>query len=877
MPSPPLSARALLGRALKLARRAVEKPKSIEIKATANAEEDRGVSRASLLQSLTSISDARKERRKAVGARINMEIIDKAISAARTGYMGPLTDLSRETIDVDPHLGSVLQKRFGAVAGLPWEVQVAEGPGVDRDKALFYAMVVRDQLRKLPNFRQNLLQLAWGLFDGRAALELKWKDATKPVIDPRFGKVSLVLGSMAWIHPRRLSFGPKRQLILTDETARASSNYGAVGFDLSEDGLRDANLWRKFCSFTPQLFGEYPEKEGLAPRCLNWSFFKRFTARDMMTLIELFGKPWRVVKVPEESSANTEDIKASLKTVDALGGAYTALLAKGTDIEVIQPGRTAGQIHKEIVAEVDNQISKLVLGQKGTTDGVEAGMNSPQANVMQAEQNLILKLDADSLSEIGERQITDPIVEVNYGAAELVHAPKFVLRSDRPVDRSTEIQRLDSALKAGLEIKKTEAYECSGFQMPDQSDAIIKIEQPRPVEPGVQPPQPRAMIIDPNEPSPTSEEQSVPDDELDNELTEVAARLIDQRLFSAIRSKTSRLVATTLCNAIAAIELSGNDPDISDLAEQPETDFGSPDDFISENRKKMFGHAGKWAADISSAIDDETRPKSIIKKVKSAVDNLDLDSYTNDLARRSLHSAALGALDSALQIGDIDADDVEATSKDRNIVSLSFATSPFKSAMESFIDRDILPKEQWKTMEDTVKRQSFTIAGVETKRMRDKIFTVLASEIEAGADLRGFKKTMLASLRDAGMIPSKTKTGALSASHIETVFRTNVLNAYNYGRKEHSKQDAVTERFPVWEIRAVRDSRTRKTHKDAHGLKLLHDDPFWEKAYPPFGFNCRCRVVPRGKKYLPDVIEGSLISGLPDEGFVSGYARRGSK
>jgi uncharacterized protein with gpF-like domain len=52
---------------------------------------------------------------------------------------------------------------------------------------------------------------------------------------------------------------------------------------------------------------------------------------------------------------------------------------------------------------------------------------------------------------------------------------------------------------------------------------------------------------------------------------------------------------------------------------------------------------------------------------------------------------------------------------------------------------------------------------------------------------------------------------------------------------------------------------------------LRADDPFWETAYVPFGFECRCRVIPRPKRYLSQVVAGSTIRDLPDKGFISGY------
>jgi hypothetical protein len=39
------------------------------------------------------------------------------------------------------------------------------------------------------------------------------------------------------------------------------------------------------------------------------------------------------------------------------------------------------------------------------------------------------------------------------------------------------------------------------------------------------------------------------------------------------------------------------------------------------------------------------------------------------------------------------------------------------------------------------------------------------------------------------------------------------------------------------------DGRTRDSHAALDGLALPHDDPVWQHAWPPNGFNCRCAVV----------------------------------
>jgi len=234
-----------------------------------------------------------------------------------------------------------------------------------------------------------------------------------------------------------------------------------------------------------------------------------------------------------------------------------------------------------------------------------------------------------------------------------------------------------------------------------------------------------------------------------------------------------------------------------------------------------------------------------------------------------LQSIALGMLDNASEIGDLDTKELSQQNENK-ILAKTFAESSFVDAIKFFLQKLIITKPRWNAMSAEVKRMSFTIAGVQNQQMLEVLHAELAKQVSEGADLRVFKKTMIDRLKSSGMIVSQPIKGVFSASHVENVFRTNVMNSYNAGRINHARQPDVMRRFPVWEISVVRDSRTRRTHAAAHGKKLLATDPFWNSAYPPFGFECRCRVKCRDKSHLKYVVAGSTIRGLPDRGFVSG-------
>lgn len=932
--------------ARQFAARAAEKLLSrvdpMAVDATSNPRVRKDTSEGNLKKNSASITkDASRDNRRNYGKYLSPDVIDMVLRQANDGLMQNLTDISRETVRVDPHLASVLMKRFFAVASLPWEVQPATGLGIDRGKALEHAVVVNAQLRRMGGLKQSIYDIAWGRYDGRCAFEIDWNLTPKPY-QTKYGTVNLSANRLLWIHPRRLSFGSRRELRILDEGSKIQQGFSSVGVSLHDDDLQRTKLWRKFIAWTPRMLCDYPEREGLAPSCLYWAFFKRFSARDRMQLLELFGKPWRIIKVNPDADIDADDLEEADRVIDALGHSSTARLPQGADLEIPQPGRTAGHVHQSVIDDANREISKLVLGQTGTTDGVPAGLNSNQTDVMADEQTLILRSDADAIAELLETYLCDATIEVNFGPEALDYAPRFVLRYDRPVDRNTEIQRLTGALNAGLGIRREEAYEVVGFGIPDEGDFVVRVEQPPSTGFTQLPQNPRPIIIPPelsdsytgdggssddshadkmniqvgsdavtsivtvNEaraaqglpPLALPDGTPDPDGDLtikefnekkmasamsrDSEPDDIAAALVTpERKALLERHVTPENAIYLLENILSAYAVNtaaspssilltedGDD----DIHEQPSSDWGSPEDLLRKGRKEMMRTSKLWADSVSDAIDGLEDANEIVSAIRRVFEDVDIQPYARAIERRMVQGAALGAMDHALEIGDIEKPEVSADRGSTKKVSLSFSTMPFNQAIRSFVKRDIVSRSVWDTLRADVKRKSFTVAGIESQSMRQKVFEVLAKEIEKGADLRYFKKTMLDALRSAGLISVVKKGGLLSASHVETVFRTNVLNAYNYGRYQHASQPKVVKRFPIWGIVSIQDNRGKnRDHRRSNGIKLLASDSFWKRAYPPFGYNCRCRVRSYPAKYMSEVVDGSTITWLPDPGFTSGY------
>lgn len=82
--------------------------------------------------------------------------------------------------------------------------------------------------------------------------------------------------------------------------------------------------------------------------------------------------------------------------------------------------------------------------------------------------------------------------------------------------------------------------------------------------------------------------------------------------------------------------------------------------------------------------------------------------------------------------------------------------------------------------------------------------------------------------------------GGFTRAYSETVYRTNVATAYSAGRYAEARSPGVAATMGAFERTAVGDSDTRPTHLAADGLLAGIEDPVWEHASVPSGYNCRC-------------------------------------
>jgi phage gp29-like protein len=434
-----------------------------------------------------------EQTRRYYGSSLTPETIETVLQWASRGYMRDLTDLLSETLTFDGHFSTVVNKRHRAVAGARYNVIPASGDNIDADMAQKCAAVVRQQIQYLPNWRQILLRLEWGHFHGRAAAEKIW------IIDPN-AEIKYRIGEIAWIHPRRIQFGPCRELRVRDDNfgvAWSSGGLGGVHYSSAGGwgggtggfvarGLNISEMPLKFITFTPQLFNEYAEREGYGPHCLYHSFFKRFSVREQMVLMEVFGKPWRIAYAENASGVQKDQIREGAKAIDDLGGNATGFLPPGVKVQTEMPAQGAGQVHRDVRTDSQDEVSKIALGEVRSTDSKPTALGS-SADASAADVNAEVKSqDAGNLSDLLTEQLSVDIIVLNFGPQYASYAPRIELYYEQQPDRDKETDRGTKLITAGVPLLKKEFYEKVGYSVPgpEDQDELLVVNPPAALQAG---------------------------------------------------------------------------------------------------------------------------------------------------------------------------------------------------------------------------------------------------------------------------------------------------------------------------------------------------------------------------------------------------------
>lgn len=145
-----------------------------------------------------------------------------------------------------------------------------------------------------------------------------------------------------------------------------------------------------------------------------------------------------------------------------------------------------------------------------------------------------------------------------------------------------------------------------------------------------------------------------------------------------------------------------------------------------------------------------------------------------------------------------------------------------------------------------LERHAFTLAVATDQVLLDKVKSAIKERLLGVAEI-GTATADVQDLLDAAGVSVR------SPAYAETVFRTNMMDAYNTGQVAELQDPVMQEFFPVWQYLGIRDGRQGADH-----------EPRFNKYYPasaafadvrgPRVFNCRCGPNPVNKYDWSDLV-----------------------
>lgn len=165
--------------------------------------------------------------------------------------------------------------------------------------------------------------------------------------------------------------------------------------------------------------------------------------------------------------------------------------------------------------------------------------------------------------------------------------------------------------------------------------------------------------------------------------------------------------------------------------------------------------------------------------------------------------------------------------------ALELQPLPFEEAEEFWRNKSLVTS--WDEVGAATYEQAvvlgFKIAGITQQTVLQQIWDRVNDAIMGGMTVKELADELVESY-------------GLNAKHAETVARTNIQSAYQWGHYQQLTLPAVSQAFSVWGYLVVLDDRTTDICAGLAGKSFLATSNVHDSLYPPNHYNCRTTIFP---------------------------------
>src|SRR5574343_644245 len=333
---------------------------------------------------------------------LKMSTLHRILRDAEKGDLEDFADLCEYMLATDPHMRALYETRVLAVSGSAWALE----PASDDPQDVAVSEMLTEELRKVSDIERMFGDLLHAVALGWATAEHRWsRDGSVWRSDPQ------------WIHPRDVGFANDWTIeVRTWEGARAK-------------WIRTADHAGKFIVHAPRTMNATPVKSGVMVACAWPWLFKRYNEKFRNAAMERFGTPKVAAFTPP--AATQEAITALQEGLESLSYDHVAVFEAGIDVRLFEPAKDAGSSCNEVIAELDNALTKAWLGSTLNTEVGATGGNRALGESQFATTILPrLQSDASRLANTIERDYFRVWIQHNahlFGGS-LPRAPRLTFK-----------------------------------------------------------------------------------------------------------------------------------------------------------------------------------------------------------------------------------------------------------------------------------------------------------------------------------------------------------------------------------------------------------------------------------------------------------------
>jgi len=368
-------------------------------------------------------------------------------------------ELAEDIEEKDLHYVGVLGARKRAVAQLEITVEAAE----DNAPYIEHADFIREWLRR-DELEDELFDMLDAVGKGFSVVEILWETTAK----------------QWW--PKRLEWRDPRWFMFDQVDMRTIRLRG-------DDGQPQPLAAYKFITTIIQAKSGIPIRGGLA-RPVAWAWlFKNFGLKDWVSFLETYGQPLRLGKYPTGTTA--DDRRILLRAVSQLGHDAAGIIPDSMAVEFVEAASKGdGGLFSGLANFLDQQVSKAVLGQVGTTDAIAGGY--AVGKVHDQVRTDIQQSDAKRLAVPINRDLVKPIIDLNFGPPKDGKYPRVFIGLPDQTDMTALMPLIEKYVGMGGKVGSAVVRDKLGLPDPDDTEELLKPAAKAPV-PGAAEPEAEAI------------------------------------------------------------------------------------------------------------------------------------------------------------------------------------------------------------------------------------------------------------------------------------------------------------------------------------------------------------------------------------------------